>query len=248
MKQFYILVSFIFTLQLAQAQQFVSPYKLSTQVDIPLAFTSVSFLTGGYLIGTTHKLPPREQLLNLNRTEVNRFDRGATKQNSRIAAYTSDALLYASIALPLAHLANRNSRKDFGKVAAMGAEVFVLNLGVTELVKNAVGRKRPLLYNPEVPIERKWKRDNFKSFFSGHTSTVSAMSFYFAQTYADYNPNSKLKPMVWSISAALPLITGLLRYKAGKHYWTDVIVGYAVGALIGIGVPYLHRTILPMNQ
>jgi membrane-associated phospholipid phosphatase len=42
----------------------------------------------------------------------------------------------------------------------------------------------------------------------------------------------------------MPLTTGLMRYKAGKHFWTDVLIGYAVGALVGVGVPALHSTSL----
>jgi membrane-associated phospholipid phosphatase len=74
------------------------------------------------------------------------------------------------------------------------------------------------------------------------------MSFCFAKMYADYNPDSKLKPMVWSLCAVLPVIPGVLRYKAGKHYWTDVIAGYAAGALVGIVTPYVHSTSLKFNR
>lgn len=248
MNRFYLLL-LSFTLSVSCiGQGFTSPYRLGIQVDVPMAVTGVSFLTASTLMGTTKTLPPKEAILALNRNEVNRFDRGATRQNSKVAAYLSDATMYAAMALPLLHLANRNSRKDFGTVAAMSAEVFVVNVGITNLIKESVSRKRPLLYNPDVPMERKLKKDNFKSFFSGHTSTVSSMSFFFAQSFADYNPNSKLKPMVWSLSAALPIVTGLLRYKAGKHYWTDVLVGYAVGAVIGVGVPWLHKTAVGLNK
>jgi membrane-associated phospholipid phosphatase len=74
------------------------------------------------------------------------------------------------------------------------------------------------------------------------------MSFSLAMMYADYNPKSKLKPLVWSLCAAFPIATGALRYKAGKHFWTDVITGYVMGALIGVGVPYLHSQKLSFNR
>lgn len=248
MKKFVLLALTISFSVVSNAQSFTSPYRLGIQADIPLAVTGTSFLTASYLMSTQKKLPPKEALQLLDRNEVNRFDRGATRQNSKVAAYISDATMYTAMALPLLHLINKDSRKDFGKVAAMGAEVLVVNIGITNLVKESVGRKRPLLYNPEVPMEKKLKKDNFKSFFSGHTSTVASMSFFFAQSFADYNPHSKLKPMVWSLSAALPIVTGVLRYKAGKHYWTDVIVGYVVGAAIGVGVPWLHKTAVGINK
>lgn len=218
-----------------------SPYRLSVNTDVPIGLSAVSMFTASALLGSTKRLPPQQEILQLQRSEINRFDRGATFQYSPTISRISDATILLATALPLIHLATKNSRKDFGKVALMGAEVFMLNLAFTNLVKESVSRKRPLLYNEKVPIERKMKKDYFKSFFSGHTSTTSAMSLYFAQTYAHYHPNSKWRPMVWSLSAAFPLVTGILRYKAGKHYWTDILVGYAAGALVGIGVPYLHR-------
>jgi membrane-associated phospholipid phosphatase len=227
---------FLFSL----AQPFTSPYKLSLAVDVPLGTNALGLLGTSYLIGTSKQLPPKETLLNLNRNEINRFDRGATYQNSKIAGYASDATMYLAVALPLLHLINKDSRKDFGKIAAMTGEVFVLNMALTDLLKETVRRKRPLMYNPDIPLDKKYKADNFKSYFSGHTSTVASMSFFFAKTFADYNPHSRFKPMVWSFCAALPIVTGVLRYKAGKHYWTDIITGYAIGALVGIAVPYLH--------
>lgn len=46
---------------------------------------------------------------------------------------------------------------------------------------------------------------------------------------------------MWTGAAILPALTGITRVKAGKHYWTDVITGYAVGALVGTLTPLLHR-------
>ena len=247
MKRFLILFLCISCTSISQAQ-FVSPYKLSLAVDIPISSNSVALLGTSYLIGTSWNIPSKESIATLNRSDINPLDRGATYQHSKIAGYFSDAALYSSIGLPLLQLINKNSRKDFGKVAAINAEVIVLNLAVTDLFKETIRRKRPLLYNPDVPIDAKYTKDNFKSFFSGHTSTVASMSFCFATMFAQYNPNSKAKPAVWVLCAAFPAITGILRYKAGEHYWTDIITGYAVGALLGVGVPYLHNVKLKINR
>ena len=53
--------------------------------------------------------------------------------------------------------------------------------------------------------------------------------------------------MVWSMCAAFPILTGVLRYKAGKHFWTDVITGYLAGAVVGLATPYVHRAGLGYN-
>ena len=82
--------------------------------------------------------------------------------------------------------------------------------------------------------------DARKSFFSGHTSMTAANSFYAAKVYADMYPDSKWKPWVWTAAALLPAVTAQQRMAAGKHFFTDVLVGYGVGALIGWGIPQLH--------
>jgi membrane-associated phospholipid phosphatase len=230
------------------SQPFTSPYRLSVNLDVQLSANATCFLGASYLIGRSRAIPAKETLSALDPNTVNGFDRGATHQYSKAAGLASDAMLYIAIASPLLHLAGKNSRKDFGKVAAISGETLVVNLAITNFVKEIVRRKRPLLYNPEVPLDKKYKADNFKSFFSGHTSTAAAMSFLFAKSFADYNPHSKLKPMVWSLCAAFPLVMGALRFKAGKHYWTDILAGYAVGAICGLAVPYMHSTALKINR
>ncbi len=247
MKKTVLFILCLHLLLLSLAQSFTSPYKLSLAVDIPISTNGVALLGASYLLGKTWDLPSKESISRLNRDSVNKFDRSATRQNSKVAGYLSDAALYSSVALPLLQLINKNSRKDFGKVAAISGETFVVNVAFTDFLKETVRRKRPLLYNEQVPMEQKMKKDNFQSFYSGHTSTVSAMSFSFAEMYADYNPNSKLKPMVWSMCAAFPLLTGVLRYKAGKHFWTDVITAYIAGAVVGLATPYVHRAGLGYN-
>ena len=46
---------------------------------------------------------------------------------------------------------------------------------------------------------------------------------------------------MWTGAAIVPALVGFTRVKAGKHYWTDVLTGYAVGALVGTLTPFLHR-------
>ncbi|MBT8218659.1 MAG: phosphatase PAP2 family protein, partial [Bacteroidia bacterium] len=47
-------------------------------------------------------------------------------------------------------------------------------------------------------------------------------------------------PVVWTTAIAVPALTGLLRTRAGKHFYTDVIVGFVVGAAVGYLIPEIH--------
>jgi membrane-associated phospholipid phosphatase len=47
-------------------------------------------------------------------------------------------------------------------------------------------------------------------------------------------------PLAWGLAVAIPAWTGVERILAGKHFPTDVIAGYAFGALCGYLVPGIH--------
>lgn len=70
---------------------------------------------------------------------------------------------------------------------------------------------------------------------------TAASTFFMAKVYSDYFPDSKYKPVVWTLAATIPAVTGYLRVRGGRHYPTDVLAGYALGATIGILVPHWHR-------
>ncbi|MBK8516636.1 MAG: phosphatase PAP2 family protein [Saprospiraceae bacterium] len=81
-----------------------------------------------------------------------------------------------------------------------------------------------------------------KILFSGHTSSTTALSFFTAKVYIDTHPDMKNKWIVWTMGAAIPATIGYLRYEAGKHYPTDIISGYLVGATIGYLIPKIHKS------
>ena len=70
---------------------------------------------------------------------------------------------------------------------------------------------------------------------------TAANTFFAAKVFSDYYPDSKWKPVVWTAAATIPAITGYLRVKGGRHFTTDVITGYAVGAAVGYLVPHFHK-------
>lgn len=218
-----------------------SPYKFRYAVDVPIISVGLGGVLGGFIHEKKRDHLEPIDLVGLDRMNISNFDRNPTYYWSPKSAHWSDAVMYTSMASPLLFLAGERSRKDFGMVAAISAEVFLLNTGITYLTKELVQRKRPYVYNPDAPLEEKLEKGSTQSFFSGHTSTVASASFSFAMMHHHYYPDSNLKPLVWFLAGVLPMATAILRVRAGKHYWTDVLIGYGVGASIGVGVPLLHK-------
>ena len=105
-----------------------------------------------------------------------------------------------------------------------------------------IDRIRPLVYNPDVSYEDKTFKRNKNSFYSGHTSSSAAASFFVAKVYTDYHPELGAKKFIfYGLAVIPPAFTGFYRYKGMKHFPTDVLTGLAVGAATGILVPHLHK-------
>lgn len=235
---FFIL--FCLSLSVAENGFAQTVYQLKYKNDIPIGAAGIGTLTTSYFLGRKDVPPTPQQIQAMNRSNIWKVDRSATYRWSPKSATASDVFLYASVAMPALLLINKNVRRE-RYVSLMYLETMALTSGITNLVKELSHRYRPYSYNENVSMEKKTEKDTRLSFFSGHTSLVASSSFFMAKVFTDLNPNSNLKPLVWTTAALLPAIVGVLRYCAGKHYPTDIFVGYATGAAIGFFVPYIHK-------
>jgi hypothetical protein len=78
------------------------------------------------------------------------------------------------------------------------------------------------------------------SFYSGHSSTAFTAAIAGSLLYAESAPTPAAKLVVWGSELALAGATANLRIRAGKHYYSDVVVGAMVGSGLGILIPALH--------
>ena len=215
-------------------------YSLQAKKDIPLFAVGLGSGAGGWFLGKKLNPLPAEKLALLNRENLWPIDRKSTYQFSQKADRASNAFFYGALLAPIVLVADRSIRKESGEVAVLYLQTLSLTSGLTELTKNLVKRPRPYNYNPAAPLSLKQQKDARKSFFSGHTSVTATSCFFAAKVWSDAHPNSRWKPAVWALAAGIPAFTGYLRIRAGRHFFTDVAVGYTVGATLGFIVPYLH--------
>ena len=216
-------------------------YQLSTGRDVPLLATGAAGVTASILLRNKREPLSLEDVGKLNASDILAFDRRTTNYSER-AVITSDVLLMSSYAAPLALLAFDDTRSDAGTLGLILVETLMLNEALTGITKALVRRPRPYTYNQDAPEAVRTARENTFSFFSGHTSHSAAMSFFTAKTISDYVDRPGVRTVVWAGASLLPAATGFFRYKAGKHFPSDVIVGYLVGASVGFLVPHLHKT------
>ena len=237
-----ILFSFVFIL-LAKFSfsQDDSPYKTSFKADGPIIAggLGLSYL-GLSMIKDKDELTPTE-VLSKSKSDVNFFDRGGAGNYSNKLDKASYYPFYASFAMPVAMLLNDKVGKKTGQVLVLYIETMAITSSMFTLAAGSVQRSRPLVYSSEAPMSERTDKDSQRSFFAGHTAATAAATFFAAKVFQDFNPDSRAKPYVWAAAAIIPASVGYLRLKSGRHFLSDNLLGYAIGAGTGILVPQLHK-------
>ena len=169
------------------------------------------------------------------------IDRVATRQWSPSAHTTSNVLFGVALAASFtAAIIGDEQAKPLVPIVIITSSGLLAS-GVTNTVKELVRRPRPYLYNSSAPAVPFPSNNDQLSFWSGHTANTAALTLACASMMQRSNASSGVKTVTWIGAALAPAAMGYLRVRAGKHFPTDVLTGYAVGALIGLAVPYFHR-------
>lgn len=195
----------------------------------------------GYYLERQSTILTPDGLALLDKAGINRFDRSAVGNNSESARSTSDVMLLSCVAVPISLFFTTRGKAEKLALPVMVYEALAINGGVTSIMKATFKRYRPYTYNTNLPYEQRASPRARESFPSGHVSTTAAATFLSAKVFCDLYPNSPNKKYVWMIAATVPAVTGVLRYKAGKHFPSDLIAGYIIGGTIGYLVPVVHR-------
>lgn len=242
-------MSFLSQQTFAQDSSFVlstkrtSPYKTSFKTDALITTGAVGATALGlYLIQNKKDLTPAE-LAAKKKEDVNFFDRGSAGFYSEKANDDSYIPFYTAFASPIVlMLINKNERSKAGQVFVLYTQTLAITSAMFTVAAGAINRSRPLVYGTKAPESLRLAGKSQRSFYAGHTASTAAATFFAAQAFADFNPDSKLKPFIWVVAAAVPATVGYLRYKAGYHFLSDNILGYVIGAGTGILIPKWHRS------
>jgi membrane-associated phospholipid phosphatase len=243
MKKQLLLVFTIFQFSFAGFAQTESPYKTTFKVDAPITAGGVALSgLGVYFISNKDGISDEQaSLLARSKNEVNGFDRFSAGNYSKRAKELSNIPFYGSFAMPLALLFDKKVFNKAPQVFLLYGETMAVTGTLYAMTVGLVDRKRPLTYGTEAPLDERTSKNARNSFFAGHTAATASATFFAAKVFNDFNPDSPLRPYVWGAAAAVPLATGYFRLKAGKHFLSDNIIGYAVGTTVGIMVPHLHK-------
>ena len=242
----YILVALLFSFSDIHSQttadpQFDSPYELNWAVDGPYLGTSIGLNVLGFRLIQEKDALTMDELENLSREDVFILDRWAAGNVSPDADELSYIPFYGSFAMPLLFLLSENERNHAGQISVLFVESMATAGALFTISAGAIHRSRPLVYNEDLPLEERLENDAQRSFFAGHVAATGAATFFFAKVFNDFNPDSWAGPYIWAAAAVIPAWVAYLRIESGKHFLTDTMLGYGVGALSGILIPELHK-------
>jgi hypothetical protein len=219
-----------------------SPYHTRFAVDGPiiLGLGAVSGF-GLYRVQQKHGLTTAEAAA-LNKNDIPKFDRFSAGRYSDRAQLVGDLTCYGSLVVAPGLLAlDPAVRGKYGQVLALYVETMLVTDALFTTSVGNITRYRPYLYGTEGGNKRTSKIAT-NSFFAGHTAHTATATFFAAKVFHDFNPDSPAQPFVWGAAAVVPAVVAYSRIEAGKHFLSDNIVGYAVGATAGIVIPQLHKS------
>ncbi len=183
----------------------------------------------------------------VNPNNVPFFDRSSLHQNIDLVGqydgYSSIGQKVGAL-LPLVILADPDVRPDWLNVLAIGLEANAVELGLFTLSPigpRFITRYRPLVYYPAHSGINRYDGNNKDGFYSGHVASVAVSSFFVGKVYADYHPDAN-RFLIYGLASIPPLAMGVIRFMTLDHFPSDIAAGFAIGTLIGILDPELHRT------
>lgn len=229
----------------AAAAEDGTPYRVWPAVD--LSATAALAVAAGVPYLVPHLITPR---CPCDRSEVNRFDRFAIGHHSAAASTASDVTAALAIAVPpIADALHLGLGAPLAADVLVFAETLAVNSALVVTAKYMVQRPLPVTYEGDPRYLH--AQGGYRSFYSGHTSTVVSALTASAWTLR-WRDGERGWP--WAVVGVAGASVGVERVLAGRHFPTDVIVGAAAGFAVGTGIPWLHRrrgptsvTLAPMS-
>ncbi|HVU49755.1 MAG TPA: phosphatase PAP2 family protein [Polyangia bacterium] len=212
-------------------------YRLSVDLDVPLVLVSGGLAASYLLLG--EGAPPACAPL-CNKANVNVLDRPFAGLFSPTWDRVGDVVTFSTLALvPLTLVVAEPSWRVLGDLLVV-TEAALATSGVQVIATYAVGRPRPRVYGDEAPLSSRDNANAARSFISGHVANTVAV------TLATTRALRRLERpgLAWTalgIGVVGSLLIGVARVEAGSHFPSDVLIGYGLGAGMGIAVPALHE-------
>jgi membrane-associated phospholipid phosphatase len=220
----------------AQAQQQEPGY----EVDYAIDGVITGLAAGGALLTT---LVPVDTSKRWDSELLGSFDIGVRANFSASAVKLSDALVAATVAMPVLLQIDRGLDDQAGRRLLLHGESLSVTLLANGATKFLVQRPRPYVYNGDsrvIAYARGEGKDSHVSFYSGHSAVAFTAATTGSYLFALGTDDQRSKVAAWLLQFTMASATANLRVRAGKHYYSDIFVGALLGVAAGYLVPALH--------
>lgn len=169
-------------------------------------------------------------------------DRSVRGNYSASAVALSNVLVVLAVAEPWVFGVAQGVDGRLLNASVVYAETLTTGLALNSTAKLAFPRPRPYSYALDANGARsaEARSDWNVSFYSGHASTAFSSAVAGSYLFAERLQTREWRWLLWGSEFALAAATANLRVRAGKHYYSDVLVGALAGATLGISIPLLH--------
>lgn len=219
-------------------------YRVSWSLDVPLVLgAGLASLFGNHLLSqmdVSLGMLPKEDLLPWDRPLAGRYNSGADLASDWAAVLAAAPLVLGGVSYGRGDAPGR----EVGAYALMFLEAVGFQNGINLFVRSFEFWPRPYMYAESgsgLKLKEKAKGEAYGSFYSGHTSAAFTVAVFTSEWFQHIYPNSPYKNLVWATSLSAAGLVGVLRVAAGKHYYTDILVGALAGTGISLGILELHR-------
>ena len=174
----------------------------------------------------------RCDIQNVNALDA-QFARPYNKNLDRLGdVFAALAIVGAAMPAALTFFLSKDKRRAFEAACFDGfafITCFLYSNSVHRILKTLAGRFRPYMYFPNPSAAGISSHDFYRSWPSGHSSTVF-FSFAFLLGWLLWrNPNAKCKKFLLAAELLICAATMALRMLSGNHFLTDVLSGAAIG-------------------
>jgi membrane-associated phospholipid phosphatase len=219
-----------------EARESRGAYQLSFELDASLLLIAGG-VASSFLFLNESAPPPCAPLCDP--ANVNPIDRPfAGVYSESWGSVGNIATLSVLVLVPAGLLLGEPSRGGLGDLLVVG-EAVLLTSAIQVTASYATNRPRPRVYGDEAPLGERSEPDAGRSFFSGHVANCLAATMV-ANTALRRIGRPRLAWLVLGSGLVGTTLVGIGRIASGAHFPSDVVVGYAIGAGVGIAIPALH--------
>lgn len=168
------------------------------------------------------------------------YEKTADRASDLTGAYAGSALaIGVGYGLESAYFGNAGVKG--GAIYALRAplmdfEAAALTTGMVAVLKRVTGRCRPADFHAG-SCDKGAVPDAFPS---GHTAAIAAIAGNRLLLASRTEGDPGFRWGAFAMSETMALTTALLRVRAGKHSWTDVLGGFVLGHAVGVAVSLVH--------